>query len=657
MIEFKNITKIYKTGEIEFRALNNVSFKIEAGEFVAIMGPSGSGKSTLLNIIGFLDKAESGEYLLLGKNISSLNDDELSILRNHVAGFVFQQYQLLPKLTALGNAELPLIYAGKRKHTDYALEKIKNVGLGHRAEHYPNEMSGGEQQRVAIARSLVNDPLIIFADEPTGNLDTKSEAEILAILEHLNESGKTIVMVTHEDEVARHAKRIIKMRDGEIISDNRNKKFKKTNNLDYEAVLKPINQLLSKHGSFARAEFMDFIRQAVSSLVQHKLRSLLSMFGILIGVGAVISMMALGEGAKQSVSSALSSLGSNLVSIQPGFWRSGTSTAALQAGSVTRLEIQDAKLISSLDEVRATTPSVNGRVQVVYLNKNWNTNATGVDVTYEKIRSATPTLGRFFTENEVKNRSKVALVGTTVIREVFNNTNPVGKVIKLNKINFTVIGILPKRGAQGPRDNDDLIVIPYTTAMYRLLGKTYIDNIDVDIKDPSLIEHSLTSIKQAIVKRHKLTADKEDTFMVRDMTEMRNAMESTTNTITMLLASVAAISLIVGGIGVMNIMLVSVKERTKEIGLRKAIGARRMDILIQFLVEAILMTFTGGILGILLGSGISILMTAVAGWAIMVSAFSIILSTGFSILIGIGFGFYPAVQASKLSPIEALRYE
>ena len=315
MIELKNITKIYKTGKVEFKALDNVSLKIEAGEFVAIMGASGSGKSTMLNILGFLDKPDSGRYLLHGKDISNLEDDELSILRNHIAGFVFQQFHLLPRMTALGNAELPLIYAGKRDMKHIAAEKIKAVGLAHRETHSPNEMSGGEQQRVAIARSMVNEPLIIFADEPTGNLDTKSEEEILGILDRLNKEGKTIIMVTHEDEIAKHAKRIIRMRDGQIISDKRKVKLKNTNMLD----TRPIDEALSKaHGAFGRAEFIDYIRQALGSIISHKLRSFLSMLGILIGVAAVISMMALGQGAQDSVTQTLSSLGSNILMVRPG---------------------------------------------------------------------------------------------------------------------------------------------------------------------------------------------------------------------------------------------------------------------------------------------------------------------------------------------------
>ena len=319
--------------------------------------------------------------------------------------------------------------------------------------------------------------------------------------------------------------------------------------------------------------------------------------------------------------------------------------------------MQDSKDISHSKEVKNVSPSVSGRGQVVFLNKNWNTIISGVGYQYESMRNAKPQIGRFFTENELRAREKVALVGTTVVKQIFGETYPVGKQIKINKINFTVIGVLPQRGASFFRDQDDLVMIPVTTAMYRVLGKTYLDSIDVEVKDPALINNAISSIKQVIIKRHRLTPDKYDTFEVRDTTEIRDMMSSTTKTFSILLGSVAAISLIVGGIGIMNIMLVSVKERTKEIGLRKAIGARRADIRVQFLIEAALMTLTGGIAGILLGAGVSTLLSAVAGWTVKVSLFSILLSSGFSVLVGICFGFYPAVQASRLNPIEALRYE
>ncbi len=653
MIELKNISRTYQMGGEGLQALKNVSLTIEPGEFVAIMGPSGSGKSTLLHILGFLDRPDTGSYFLGKKDISKLGDDDLSVIRNHVAGFVFQQFHLLKRNTALENVQLPLIYAGKRNLKAQAMERIKDVGLEARAGHQPNELSGGEQQRIAIARALVNDPPIIFADEPTGNLDTKSEEEIMKILEGLNAKGKTIIMVTHEREVAERAKRIIFMRDGNIVTDEKTAKASSTATGVHATLVDDI--LSRKDLKAGKAEWMDHLREAVRSIFSNKLRSILSMLGILIGVGAVIAMLALGEGAKQSISQRLASLGTNLLMIRPG--SSQLRGVALEAGTVTRFSVQDADSIGKLPEIRRTSPSVQGRAQLVYTNKNWNTQVQGVGPNYVSMHAAAPTSGRFFTEEEVGARAKVALVGMTVVRQLFGDSNPIGATVKINRINFTVIGILPEKGASGWNDQDDVVVVPITTAMYRLLGKLYVDSIDAEVKDPSLMDAAQDSIKKMVIKRHHLNKDMEDSFQIRNMADIQATLESTTQTMTLLLGSIAAISLLVGGIGIMNIMLVSVTERTKEIGLRKAIGARKADIISQFLIESVVMTFSGGIIGVLLGIGIAVAFSSVAGWATKISPSSVILATVFSVVVGIVFGLWPARQAANLNPIQALRYE
>ena len=654
MIELKNISKTYRTGKVGVQALHNISLKIAPGEFVAIIGPSGSGKSTLLHILGFLDRPDSGSYTLFGKEITKFKDEELALLRNHLAGFVFQQFHLLPRITALENAELPLIYAGKRHLKEKAKEKIKEVGLSPRESHHPNELSGGEQQRVAIARSLVNEPLVILADEPTGNLDTKSEEEIISILENLNQKGKTIIMVTHEGEIAERAKRVIHMRDGEIVSDERIETESKKSSSTPANI--SIDDILSESRlSLGRAEFMDHLRQAVQAIFSHKMRSILSMLGILIGVGAVIAMLALGQGAKESIRQRLASLGSNLLMVRPGSRR--RHGVALEAGAVTRLTLQDAEAIARLPQVKYVSPSVRGGAQLVHGNKNWNTRIQGTGVNYAPMRASIPTVGRFFREEELRIRQKVVVLGTTAARELFGDRNPLGATIKINRINFQVIGVLPEKGAAHWRDLDDLAVIPITTAMYRLLGKEYVNSIDVEVRNPGLMEEAQESIRELIIKRHRLNKENEESFQIRNMAEIQEAVESTTKTMTWLLGSIAAISLLVGGIGIMNIMLVSVTERTREIGLRKAIGARRIDIMTQFLIESVLMTFGGGIAGILFGVGVSMLLAIFAGWATKVSLFSILLATIFSIVVGVSFGLWPARQAARLNPIEALRYE
>lgn len=653
MIQATGLSKTYCAGKVPVPALQDVTLEIGQGEFVAVMGPSGSGKSTLLHILGCLDRPDSGSYSLLGTEISGLTDDQLAQLRNGLVGFVFQQFHLLRRVSAIENTELPLIYGGKKEIRERAYEKLQAVGLARREDHRPNELSGGEQQRVAIARALVADPMIIFADEPTGNLDSKSEEEIIHILEALNGQGKTIIMVTHEPEVAKHAQRVITMRDGKIVSDD----------VKGTPVSRPVRTdgsvldiLSQKRLSFGGMAFMQHLRQSMRAILSNKVRSFLSMLGILFGVAAVIAMLALGEGAKASIEEKLKSLGSNLLSVRAGSAKVRGVAAA--AGSVTRFTFDDVEAIRGLPHlVSKVSAYSSGSGQLVYRNENWSTSVQGVGFDYGTMRASVPTVGRWFTKEEITRREKVAILGQTVVEHLFGDTSPVGETVKINRIYFKVIGIAPDKGFGGHRDFDDTVYVPVTTAMYRVLGKDYLDGIYVEAVDADSIEKAQEEIGQVIRKRHRLSKDDEDSFYIRDMSEIKDMLTSTTETMSLLLGCIAAIALVVGGIGIMNIMLVSVTERTGEIGLRKAVGASGADIMSQFLIESVVMTFSGGVIGILLGGGTAFMMSVVVGWSTEVTLFSIVLSTTFSIAVGIGFGLWPARKASELNPIEALRYE
>ncbi len=636
-------------GDTPVKALDGVDLTIEPGEFVAIMGPSGSGKSTLMHILGLLDIPDAGSYKLLNQEVSHLSEDELAALRSRSIGFVFQQFNLLARRSALENVGLPLIYSQYDPPAGHVEKLLKDVGLGTRMDHKPNELSGGQQQRVAIARALVNDPVIIFADEPTGNLDSTSEEEIMKLLKDLNERGITIVMVTHEPEIAQRAKRIIKMRDGKVQSDEK---------LSQASVVDKNVRSASASENQMRllSEVSEHFRQAFSSLLANKVRSILSMLGILIGVGAVIAMLALGSGAKQSVETQLASLGSNLLVLRTGAGRS--QGVSLGSGSVSRLTLEDANEIkSTLSSVSRVSPSVSGRGQVTYLDKNWNTQITGVTSDYASMRASQPVQGRFFDDEENQKRARVAVIGKSIVRELFTGQDPVGEFIKINKVPFQIIGVLPEKGANTWRDQDDVIVIPLNTAMRRLLGKDYVDSIDIEAADASQLSNAQNEVLDLVEKRRRLTNSQQGSFEVRNMAEVQAALSETSKTLSWLLASIATISLIVGGIGIMNIMLVSVTERTREIGLRKAIGAKRRDILMQFLIEAMVVSVVGGLLGITLGWTATFLMSKLVGWAAFISMQAVVLAFFFSAGIGVVFGLWPAKKASQLNPIEALRYE
>ena len=642
-------------GDVSLQALSGVSLEIEQGDFIAIMGPSGSGKSTLMNLLGLLDTPSSGNYQLFGQEVGQLEEDDLAQLRRKTIGFVFQQFHLLPRTSAQENVSLPQIYSTKQVDSAKSEHLLEMVGLGNRKDHKPNELSGGQQQRVAIARALVNHPKIVLADEPTGNLDSKSEKEIMSLLCQLNEKGMTIILVTHEEEIANYAKRILRMRDGKILSDDPIK------NRSRPEILSQLNlpEVTSSEIKLSKVSLTDFwvhLNEGIKSLIANKVRTFLSMLGILIGVAAVIAMLALGRGAQKSIESQLASLGSNLLTVRTGSYRMGG--VSLGTGAVAKLTPEDAEVIKkSISSIKATAPEITGKGQATFRDKNWSTQVLGTTETYATMRASTPVIGRFFDEVENRKRMRLAVIGMTLVTELFGDTDPIGEYIKINKVPFQVIGILPEKGNNGWRDQDDIIIIPLQTAMYRLLGKSFVDQINVEISSLAEMESAEEQIKSIIEKRHRIAPSQTDAFQIRNMQDIQSALSESSKTMGWLLASIAAISLLVGGIGIMNIMLVSVTERTREIGLRKALGAKRRDILFQFLVESMVVSLLGGGVGIVLGVTITLGLSYLAEWTTSISLFSILLATLFSALTGIFFGLWPAKKAASLDPIVALRFE
>lgn len=645
MLELNHISKKYTIEDNSFYALKDINLKIEQGEFVAIMGASGSGKSTLLNIIGLLDVADSGSYKIKDKESTTLSSNELARLRLKTIGFVFQQFNLLTKLTAYENVCLPLIYADKKAASskDYADELLKRLGLEKRAGHFPNQLSGGQQQRVAIARSLINRPLMILADEPTGNLDSQSEKDILTLFKQLNDEGITIVVVTHDESVANVAKRIVKMKDGVIISDERhqesqgNDQSEQTNHLAH----KPF---------FSFPEFSLFIQQSLKTLLRSKMRTLLSMLGILIGVASVIAMLAIGNGAQKSIEMEFSTLGTNVLVLKNG-------TSNVTGPSAPKLTLDDGDFLKeNIPEIHRLSPLISGTRQVLFKNKSATTKVIGASVELEKIRNLTPLYGRFFTQREDDSRARVALIGYGLYRKLFKGKNPIGERIKVDKNLFQVIGILPEKGSDGQTDRDNVVIIPINTVKHRLIVQNFVDSFDIEIFHKEKMQQTEKDILKLVTTRHKLPiSQKMSAFEVKNMASILKAMNKSNQTMFFLLSAIATISLVVGGIGIMNVMLASISERTKEIGLRKAVGGQDKDILFQFLIEAIAITILGGSIGVAMGIAASYLISFILSWPVYISLFSVFISLFFAAMTGSIFGFFPAKKAASLHPIDALK--
>ena len=643
LIECNNINRYFGSGENRVHVLKNISLSIEKGDFVAIIGQSGSGKSTLMNILGCLDTASSGSYRVEGTETSAMSADELAGLRRKRFGFIFQRYNLLSAINARDNVALPAVYAGIEhdERVVRANQLLDDFGLAGKEDNKPNELSGGQQQRVSIARALMNGGEIILADEPTGALDTESGANVMQIIHDLHAQGHTVILVTHDPGIAANANRVIEIRDGEIIADS-----SKSTEIGPSKV-KSIQEQVS--WSFYKDQFMESFRMSVQAILAHKMRSLLTMLGIIIGIASVVSVVALGRGSQEKILADINSMGTNTISIYPG-----KGFGDRRSGRIKTLTVDDANVIGRQGYVESATPLTSSNGTLTYRNTDLSAQLYGAGAQYFDVRGIKLKAGRFYDRADVAESAQVVVIDDNTQKQLFPaGTDPLGKTILFNKRPLNVIGIT-ETDTSGFGSSDQLQMwAPYTTVMQQITGERYISSITVKVKDNVSSQVAEKSLKDLLISRHGT----EDFFM-RNTDSIKQTVESATSTMTLLISCIALISLVVGGIGVMNIMLVSVTERTKEIGVRMAIGARQSNILQQFLIEAVLICLIGGLVGVLLSYLISVVFNMlVTSFAMSFSVASIIAAVACSTIIGVVFGFMPAKRASQLNPIDALAHD
>ena len=643
LLELKGITRSFMAGEREFIALKGIDLTIEAGEMLAIIGASGSGKSTLMNILGGLDYATAGSYKINGIETRSLGDEQLAELRRDYFGFIFQRYHLLTHLSALHNVEMPAIYAGtpQTQRHSRARELLARLGLAGHVSHRPSQLSGGQQQRVSIARALMNGGEVILADEPTGALDTASGKEVMQILAELHAAGHTVIIVTHDPKVAANAQRIVEVSDGEIVSDTRNTGPELPSDAPIEPKRSGARRLVASLGLFKEAFNMAWV-----ALVSHRMRTLLTMLGIVIGITSVVSISAIGEGAKRYVLKDIQAIGSNTIDIFPG-----SSFGDSRASAIETLLPSDVEALNQLYYVDSATPVVGRHLLLRFGNIDLDAQVNGVSDRYFKVKGLKLEAGIAFSESDARRQAQVVVIDHNTRQRLFGaNVDPLGQVILVGNLPCTVIGVTADNKNMFAASKALNVWVPYETAAGRLLGQRHLDSITVRIKDGQPSKVVEDNVNQLMLQRHG-TKD----FFTNNLDSIMQTVQKTSRSLALLLSLIAVISLLVGGIGVMNIMLVSVTERTREIGIRMAVGARQSDIRQQFLVEAVMVCLIGGIIGIALSYALGGLFSLfVKEWEMVFSLGSIVTAFACSTLIGIVFGFVPARNAARLDPIEAL---
>lgn len=644
-LELKNVSREYAAGFGSFAALRGVNLTIQAGEWVAIMGPSGSGKSTLMNILACLDRPTAGAYRVAGADVSDMSADELAALRRARFGFIFQRYNLLPSLPALANVEMPAMYAGEDSHARQARAQalLEQLGLGGRTHHHPNQLSGGQQQRVSIARALMNGGEIILADEPTGALDSHAGEEVLQILKNLHGEGHTFILVTHDERVAAHAERVITLADGAVVSDRR-----VSISIPTYPQIPPGRRDPERAQTGPGPAMGEALHAALFALKAHRLRSFLTMLGVIIGIASVVSVVALGIGGRERVMSDIRALGTNTLDIYPGH-----GFGDEKAFSIRTLRSADASALGEQPYVDAVTPLVSTTASIRFGKVSVTGSVNGVGEQYFRVHSFEVLKGSTFTRTDRRDLAQVVVIDDKAAERLFGRTDPIGRVIWVGRMPARVIGVAKPAGAMFGSGGSLNLWLPYTSVIGRLMGPTSLRSITVRMRDEASIDRVAHVLTDLLIRRH---GDKDFFFFSTDI--IRKSVESTTATMTLLISSIAVISLIVGGIGVMNIMLVSVTERTREIGIRMAVGARPRDIRQQFLIEAVVVCVIGGALGVLLSLLLGLLVDHLSSpIPYAFSPVSLLAALSVSTLTGIGFGYFPASQAARLDPVDALSCE